>query len=152
MREICPHEVDQHAASVAPVCVEQLFFFQQVARKVQRRPGSAIRGRVMILEKLREERTVGAGAGHLPALDPLPERLALRKEFRVAMFSQNIKKPQNVGHVARYQAAARTAAIVRTKRPGRMKCIAVLLIGRKHAGVVQPLRQESALAGGLEQP
>ncbi len=33
-----------------------------------------------------------------------------------------------------------------------MRCIAVLLIGGKDAGIVQPLLKIPALAGGLEQP
>src|ERR1700722_16582299 len=70
--EVAAHEFHQHACVELPFGIYGFSLLEQIARKIQRRPGRTIGGRVVILEELGKERTVGDRARNLMTLDPMP--------------------------------------------------------------------------------
>src|SRR5450755_1276618 len=70
--KIPANEFDQRAGIGAPIGIEQCLFLDQVPGKIQRRPGRSIRGRFMVFEELRKQRSIGGGASNLMMLDPVP--------------------------------------------------------------------------------
>ena len=73
MGEGAADEIDECAAIGAPIGIEQFLFFEQVAREIQRRPGRAVGGGIVIFEELGIQRPIGCGVGNLMVPDPSPQ-------------------------------------------------------------------------------